>query len=819
MKALCLTIAIVFCYVAGFAQTEQAPTLTLGLNELVNFKKGVIDVELLSSIISAKQEEIKKEIIKREILAPIHDKGNFMYYNYALNVTNLLLKEKNKKVISREVLEYTSNFALVYGFTELYLQLAIRTDDINLRNFITQATGDTVLFNNLIDEFKKGENSNIFALSRLRNTPLKYSIQKEEKCKGKNYKLQCALVTLNDVLLDMVFDICRNNYAIQKSGFFVQALNVTEDEYKERNMYQKWVLSLKKVANNDTAQGAINDIRCKMSKTLTTFFEHYDDLKETNFLQGNDLDAIDSIYKNHVTELINKTKEEIDMHENQIKLKNDTITNLKENFKKAWTVCSIPSSVNKVLETDLGSLDTGIIKRNCSEIIRQKNKIKSVLGKTSNEFKSLPDGINLNLDSLNNFISELKGIKENNTITWVLSLIELKRQKILLDEKNDIIKDIEKTIVNLKNSQKILKKEKQIMGNTSLFFESNKTNIHDYLLNKQNQSFTKEEKFVIQKVYKALQHLENPNQSFNNLAFANYLIDSLNVELVSLVPNNKELVTVITSFEFISIHIKRKLLGEFKPKFNDIKNITTVNPKKFIEFITRLNELNKAETYDYLFKVLIDAGNVFADDKTVKSFNSVVNTVKEYTLIDKEQETLSIDVESIISVWYDKYADINNARITMYFGIGLNQGIFINSLKDTVGVGFASEKIGIRYKFWDIKSRRAKRQDYDTRKPIVSNVYTFAYGSGLLYNLTNLKTNENFNNPLLGIGFGACFYNYLDFNVSFAAPIANNKKFINNSIINIGFDIKITEYLTALNKKRLYNKAVKDADKKFSQAN
>lgn len=811
MRALCLIIAIVFCYVAGFAQTEQAPTLTLGLNELVGFKKGVIDVELLSEIIANKQDEIKKEIIKREILEPIYDKGNFMYYNYALNVTNLLLKEKNKKVISREVLEYTSNFALVYGFTELYLQLAVHRGRGELK---------TILGADNIKLLKENFYSHSSILWRLHNKVVNckdgkaYDKSSEELGKSKFYYF-------NNVVLDMVFDIVKNDYVVQEKGFALQAHNITEQEYQIKNNYVALLESIKQ----DSAQRELwIALRRDVKQVLDYLFLYYDVLQETNFLQANSLDNIINYYKNIKKQQVQIFSQEIDR----------LYKTSKSQDKAANTLNNVDTKLQKNIEKLLQLRNT--------DTVNTKLELPKFIKDVEEQIKTINDNdLKDKLSRIQSFIKEFNNINPNDTINYnsssllnvIMPVLE-NIQQIVKEKKQDIqgsLKDMTTRINNL-----VSERAKVSSSDLEIFLQYQVYTIEKNLLDS-TYNYAEAEKRVIENLLLTLNNVTNPNKKYVNLLFSNYIQDSLTTKIYQLKLSPNKLNDISKALEYIVVALKVERLSQAeKPlKSLEIENIVysnynSINLKKFIEFITRLNELDKAETYDYLFKVLIDAGNVFGDEETARSFNSVVNTVKQYTIIDKEQETLSIDVESIISVWYDKYAERQNSRLRLYFGIGLNQATLLQKSlplgnENLHSLGFASEKIGIKYTIMDFKRKKnsykigVENNGFCSKMGLYLNDwYVFGYGSGLLYNLTNLRTNKNFDYTLIGLGTGVSFFNALDFNLSLVLPMVQDKSG-EYPMLNIGFDIKITEYLTELNKKRLRNKAVKDAEKRFSKAN
>ena len=86
--------------------------------------------------------------------------------------------------------------------------------------------------------------------------------------------------------------------------------------------------------------------------------------------------------------------------------------------------------------------------------------------------------------------------------------------------------------------------------------------------------------------------------------------------------------------------------------------------------------------------------------------------------------------------------------------------------------------------------------------PLISTIYFSLYGSGILYNVVDLKSKDNFNFGLVALSSGVSFFNDLELNVSFATPVINKSLSYENSMIVIGFDIPIFEYLSALKKNK-----------------
>lgn len=164
---------------------------------------------------------------------------------------------------------------------------------------------------------------------------------------------------------------------------------------------------------------------------------------------------------------------------------------------------------------------------------------------------------------------------------------------------------------------------------------------------------------------------------------------------------------------------------------------------------------------------------------------------------------------------YQRFGEHNSRRLGMYFTVGLNYGYAISEITldnndELESLNFVSEKVGFRYNVFDFNRKRSylqynsKTKNYHKKisksheSPFVSNIHVIAYGSGLLYNIDVLNSEDVFNDPLLGYGVGVTLYNGLDFNFSYTHLLND----FSGSMFNASFDIKITEYLSELNKKR-----------------
>ena len=96
MKVLSKSILafVFFCSITS-AQVESPPDLSLGAQGLL-FEKGSIDVALLSELITEKQNELKKELIKRNIINALHQ-NNYTSYAFTYSALTDIMTVTDKK--------------------------------------------------------------------------------------------------------------------------------------------------------------------------------------------------------------------------------------------------------------------------------------------------------------------------------------------------------------------------------------------------------------------------------------------------------------------------------------------------------------------------------------------------------------------------------------------------------------------------------------------------------------------------------------------------------------------------------------------------
>ena len=320
--------------------------------------------------------------------------------------------------------------------------------------------------------------------------------------------------------------------------------------------------------------------------------------------------------------------------------------------------------------------------------------------------------------------------------------------------------------------------------------------------------------------------------------------------------NNKttaEINTAISDFETdlgfsLGNDIKANILG-FQNYISDNSEII-VQLYAFYKGLEKSNfkdfTMNKSQ-YDAMKFILMEfidlARNQYINNDVI---SSVLEFLIEYTLIEfTDSEGLSIlenkaeedainskgylymDVPSLITAIDANLGSIKRKGvlnyITPFFSIGTNYASFNSgnnltsdsngNVQDLNDLYFASEKIGLKWKLWNWKYTHSfepgeaynyygyKKRSWrrPQQEPLLSDFYVMAYGSGLLYNLVDLKSEDGFNYAIFGAGVGFTFFNGLALNVGYASPMVDKK--LDNGFLNIGLDIPIIEYISALNKK------------------
>lgn len=241
-----------------------------------------------------------------------------------------------------------------------------------------------------------------------------------------------------------------------------------------------------------------------------------------------------------------------------------------------------------------------------------------------------------------------------------------------------------------------------------------------------------------------------------------------------------------------------------------------------------------------IFKLFLKSVELFRNDLGQNSIIArIADIIAKYVITDPEKEDplsrygFAIDVEAIILALEDRLIDKGSSpskrclfNLRPFMTIGLNYGYFgapsetFEAVDDRglEQVAWAGEKIGLKWRIWDWKYTRGQptgewfmyhgsyhRRFVRPREPVISNWHASLYASGLLYNIADLRTDETFGKPVLGLGSGVTFFNGMEMNLSYAGPIvvdAVSNGYEVRGFANVGFDIPIFEYIRAARAKR-----------------
>jgi hypothetical protein len=615
---------------------------------------------------------------------------------------NVLLESESKEAIKKNLLKNSANLALIYGFSELYLQIASRMCQPQLHE--------------LLSKFDAKKYAGEFKCNGANDENLKIKLVDLKK-----YKLAVNddSISFSAFFIDIAFEVLRNNKEVTETlGFLTNPFPLDKDFYIERSAYFKVQAELGK---------EVEEFRKRLTEEVDILLSNYILIRKL-YQSDKNLDALISDYKKEINAIVTSTNKNL-LPRDSIDRNNSTVL--------------VPNLFNALVE------------------------------KTKSIYEDL--------------------------------------QQISATPQVDATRNTDRS------------------GNTAVVVAAD-------VESRQNLS---EE---IAKVMAAFSRFVGKDTTFdqNDLYYIESSTKPLLLKLVTERNLNSKYLYIADEFDQL---ITYKLLKNLKDrlegsKFKDLSKAKLSTLSDLLELITRLDELDKVETYEYVIKTIQDISEIFPEKKLGMYVKTLVDNLERYTIINQEEKKVEIAVEDIITHIYDKYANRESKIFNLYFSIGVNQSITSNFtyqslLPDSAGfdvdtlksVAFVSEKIGFKIKIIDFKWRRSFSvgETYETRlfrqartvrkfesnKPLVSDIYFVGYASGLLYKVANLTTKEEFNDPIAGIGLGVSFFNSLDLNLGYNWPLRSDNDFFEsfekNGLLTIGFDIKITEYLTALGKKRQKN--------------
>lgn len=548
-----LLTSILLCALFSFQISAQSPTLSAGLDN-VAFKKGTLDVELITKIISEKQKELVKEGIKRMIFEFIGDSNLDDYSQFYIErITEILFQEKNHKVMTKRILEESTNYLFVLGTTKLILEskndvlkeLLFKNDSTelptNLRNIDNLKLRNRIIKTilticsevpqikelGLLNNFNYYEHFEIYEESFLKNIINDYQIIKKE------FKNKAIDTIFNDTVKQKLIEIRET---------VLQNINGNHPNITSVSIQNK----LK------NKRDIINNINKKIKKIDSIKYLIFKKKKLFSILKNNDFKEESKKIKEEIKELKKKIKKnsskdnlqsEIDKLKQEIKRVNNFYQSSDNIFKGTQN--------EKKLNEKIDNLAKHIIEKKLKISAESKKQIQKLLSKL------------IKSGNFNKEITE-KYFKIVEVINYLKDLID----------NNNILKDI--------TSKSGIQFNTLTKGMTEVIEDYKNLNI--YSKNSDELIFDTKKKIDYSTLLKSLQDLIK-NHKINSIKF-NLYVKELNDKKNSLKPIDK--------------NIKYNLIGKIGIESHLINDSQYEFAKKD-EFLNLLHSLEKSNSITKLF--------------------------------------------------------------------------------------------------------------------------------------------------------------------------------------------------------------------------
>ena len=838
----------------------QNPTLAVGL-ETLTMSKGTIDVEALTEIIMEKQKELKQEALKRFMLS-LFPETNYTTKFYVQNCLTILLNEKNPQVIEKEILELTTNYALVLGIAKAYnsKKELKELQDFYVKNKMKLTAFRGRIFREKIEnkKEKRGVENRLIRKSNEIDSILAgkgdldykklLELEKERASKaikfnrlemkdGINYRQVENVDSLPfGLLVDVVAAALSGMDELKAKGFFKRPIN-----YKQDRFY----LNL-----NDKQDGALKAHLNQLQDTITAkvkpYIAHYDVIKEYFSVNLDDKDNSSiptQLLKKFTDQIIemaggekgitamlpvgDKKKlgevvysaiqtantlngyrnilKKMELTANQIEIYNVRKRTIKEDIEVA------DKAVKTFLAQKSDTVDTTGLDRKITDGSQKLNALKVEEG-------LLPKKVNEAAAELNSYKKLLTLPDPLKSLIAPIKREELDKEDLKKYRDNYVLvgKKVDSLISNniheMIQSGKLLKIYLDAMLNKMLTLEGFKlpkqtdkelsTDIRAYS-ESVSEIFVRLNQFTKQEVI-SLKDVRYIDET---------VIPSFIKYSVLFSTDSAAFSTSVRQFRLLSAFLKIsaispvKFLGKYDKELGNL-----------LGFISNLDNLDKAESYQYMINLLQDTDEKMEKNLEEGKFKDVYllfsNAVKKYTIINTNEQYVNIDVVSFLNELTQYFNRNKTSRFGIYATLGLNQNFFPTPVRlpgtsDNIdNIGFASEKLGVKFRLHSFNRYRGYENTIKTdvnlnkRAPFINEIYMIAYGSGLLYSLANTATDKNFDYAHAGLGFGLRFYNALDVNLVAGFPFIKGGNPYKNAFLGVGLDIPLGEYLEKIGNKK-----------------
>lgn len=794
---LCAIFILTLASIAHISANEGAEVTAS--DGKIEYKKGSLDIDALTSVIAEKQDQLKSRIVM-DIILKYFENTNYTSYLYVSRSLTSLLTVNNKSVMKRELLMNTADYVLVYVFSRLFL--------VELKNDTLYKSAEE-LHNKRLKLL-----SEVFNLSNTFNLhSLPYSIPnrivRDFLLTGKQDSTikSDSINYFNDVLMDMAFYVLYNCSFFNKLGFFNETNPVANkySDFAKGNLFVRdtdGVYCPDNLSNKSLTSAVDRERRKHLLKfdpkqpgidSVKAFAKQYSGLLKILKIRliGYDSTFMDPVVNKMILNMQNSldasSEKKQDIQKLTVSL-HDIDTSYCNSLKK------LRDRMDTLAETIVGLHgEITAIVQNKDEILRiWKDSVQSDTNVTTQSIIMLTDSLDA--------IKRGSSFNKNNFPPAIIrNLMDVERLlKRFSKEDNSALKLIDLTTIFSKLC--ILQRDTSystyqfhdFLSNAKEFTEKQiKGSIH-VLLKKASDSTINSEK--------------KSKKNQKDELFPNGAITALGTDMLNKFINN------LTSEKNIFLKTNADSMVEY------------------LQYLFLLDTLsNSAQNYKRMLKMAEHASDLLANTSAKNAVNTIIASIRRYSTIDANQDKISIDVESMIADLYKRYSDRSNKWVywSPYFTVGINASVFYRNLSSdslsswlpeakrdsltnfSFSNVFASEKIGIKWKIWNFKycasfdegddfsyygkKRTAEEERHD---PIMSDIHLIFYASGILYNLVNVKTKKDFSAPLFGCSLGTTFFNGLDLNLG--GGLAYQDKNLTSGFLSASFDIDIVEYLNRL---------------------
>ena len=834
MKSHYLLLCFLLISFISFSQEAEAPTLSVGLESLT-FGKGTIDVEALKKVVARKQNELKREGLKRFVFDRLPE-YNYTSKLFLQSCILTILEEKNQDIVERELLELSTNYAIVLGFSELMypydrenrikmpkveeIWKEIVVDTIKVKPYLQRQLfidfmGTVLSKNELLKErgFFDFDSRIDYRYSKLYRQLDTIAYLNSDRFKSLDSLLTSRVngylesyQFIREIINDKNYDKLKE----KKDDFLNEAYRIIGDSTVRKSL---------------NLQGESEYLRMiDIGKELKTFLEETNELNE-NIKKFNS-------YKVELSSLIEAYNAALNPVDT-ISLKNTTSA-LDSKFN---TLRSLQTELIRTSKVIINTFDSQKLIASGDELKKSDayEKIKNIRDKvgkmdfellTEQQIKNLPKPLKSPIDST--YLSQIQPLN-NFKFNPVSSLANLETTLEFIDSEFNLYKQsVEKSDIGRKNflRQIINSVNKELISQNIRFEDSVSRRVYS--------------KRLSQLYLKSKQIASKENLNIDDLIYLeNNALPAL-VELKIIVndsASDKNLEKIINATNAAIALSKYLEVDEELLSLQINEDIVS-----FLNFLGRINELDNASTFAYVIQILDETHNFIENtylkyyqnevafetwfnalDNTEKKrvmkfehyqafkslYNKLLNNIEKYTIIDEEKDIIEIDLVSFLESFVESFENSGEKRnFGLYFTVGISQNIFLNDNvpSELETIGFASEKIGVRYTLFhneidkpkNLADKPIQSYEFDKQSPFLNEIYLIGYGSGLLYEIADLTTDSSFDAPHVGTGVGFRFFNSLDINATIGFPFFPDRKFGEAPFVGISFDVPIGEYLSAI---------------------